>query len=187
MCYLVSFASFARGAATATLPTPTLWASRAVIQEQRKFASRVRFCLRQMDICEGVFFFRFSGHTHSTEHPKDPKGKYPAIWATPQWKYREAQGDIMIETDQCMFGAETRKGTGIGGNLPFIRRLRRRCGHRFHAGRSRGQVQGVFLSKAIATYPSELCRVLAGLHINAYAERIRFASDLFWPFRCARI
>ena len=87
----------------------------------------------------------------------------------------------MIETDQCMFGAETRKGTGIGGNLLFIRHLRRRCGHRFHAGRSRGQVQGVFLSKATATYPSELCRVLAGLHINAYAERIRFASDFSGP------
>ena len=42
------------------------------------------FFLRQMDICEGVF--RFFGHTHSTEHPKDPKGKYPSIWATPQWK-----------------------------------------------------------------------------------------------------
>ena len=36
-------------------------------------------------------------------------------------------------------------------------------------------------SKAIATYPSELCRVLAGLHINAYAERIRFASDFSGP------
>ena len=44
-----------------------------------------------------------------------------------------------------------------------------------------GQVQGVFLSKSTATYPSELCRVLAGLHINAYAERIRFASDFSGP------
>ena len=44
-----------------------------------------------------------------------------------------------------------------------------------------GTGAGFFLSKATATYPSELCRVLAGLHINAYAERIRFASEFSGP------
>ena len=131
--------------------------------------------MRQMDICEGVP--RFPGHTHTTEHPKGPKGKHPSIWRTPQWYFRESQGDIMIEMDQCMYGAETRKGTGLGGNLPHIRRLRRRCCHRYHSGRSRGQVKGVFLSKATATYPSELCRLLASLHIAAYVARIRLPAE----------
>ena len=86
-------------------------------------------------------------------------------------------GDSTVDLDQCMYHAETKKATTIGGNVEFLSRLRRQCCHRIHSGRSRGYAHGKFLSAKTSTYPSELCRSIAALHVNHYKKRRKSAVE----------
>ena len=145
---------------------------------QAKTIQGTEFFLRHIDVCNGV---ELNHGTHSTEHPIDPKGRFPSIWASPQWRARIQQGNSQVDLDQCMYGAETKKATTIGGNLPGLPRLRQKCCHRVHAGKSRGFAKGKFLSAKTSRYPSELCRLLASLHVNAYVKRVSAVTDICDP------
>ena len=135
--------------------------------------------MRHLDICDAVAAGEGS---ETTEHPIDPGTEpFPSIWVTPQWRRREALGDLTVNFDQCEYGAETKKGTTVGGNIDTLMKLRAKCSHRVHTGKSGGFANGKFRSARKSTYPPMLCGVLAALHIHHYKQQTSAADILPEP------
>ena len=72
-------------------------------RNQLKLLQGTEFFLRHLDISNGD---GLNSNTRTTDNPIDPRGRFPRIWATQQWRHRQAVGDWQVDRVQCMFGAE---------------------------------------------------------------------------------
>ena len=128
----------------------------------------LRFCLFIFEL------FTLVGSCWTLEHPRD-KGQYPypSIWILDIVIALEMLANAQrVHIDQCMLGAVSRKSTTISGNVdgldligPFV------CNHESHSVRLHGRAaDGTFLTTPAARYPSELCRLLAELHLKTMLQ-----------------
>ena len=132
--------------------------------------------------------FACYGATVSLEHPADPAAEpYPSIFCTPEFAYFRSFCSLLYGIlDQCMFGAETKKPTGLGitNRNGRAASLLQRCCHTYRhksvIGADRNN-PGVFATAALARYPSGLNECLAAAHVDQWCDSLRGTGEVFGP------
>ena len=127
-------------------------------------------------ICEAV---SLRGGGHLLEHLADPgRDPYPSVFSTSELHGLEARtGALRLLIHQCMFFGPARKDTCLSGTLDGLDIPPILCdGQHEHATYVQGQVDGVFKSRELATYPSGLCQFMAHLIILTL-KRFRASSS----------
>jgi len=117
-------------------------------------------------ICEAVASM---GGFYILEHPADPNAApYASIFSTALLlEFLKRTKGIIQVIDQCMYGGLTRKATGLAHNFANLAEGALRCcgGHKH--GISHGlNAQGVFHTRRLQSYPSELCHWFAWLMVG---------------------
>lgn len=135
----------------------------------RKCLKGSELFLRQLDIADGV---ASCGGSAVTEHPADPgHAPFSSIFATLQFRQFRAKhpDSLLVQTDQCMRGAATRKRTMLGGCLRGLHTFYCHCDHGSHStGNSKRRNDGSFKTQGTEMYPSHFCKDLAMLFIRAF-------------------
>ena len=106
----------------------------------------------------------FAGVHVWMEHPEDPHGEFPSVWATQIVKRLLQLGMSLASFDQCRFGGTARKPTTIMTDCPHLQAdldAKRCTGGHSHARTTGLTAQGGFHSTAHAQYQAPLCCVLA--------------------------
>ena len=110
---------------------------------------------------------RLRGGWTGLEHPADRGSPYPSFFSTPEVAaYKIFTGSRYIVTDQCMFGAVSKKPTGLLVPNNCLN-LARRCNHsRKHIQLKGLDSEGNFMTTPAARYPADFCHALAASCID---------------------
>ena len=115
--------------------------------------------------CLYVFGFAlFTGVHVWMEHPEDPKGIYPSIWATHLVGRLVELGMRFASFDQCQFGGTARKPTtvmSVCSQLQADLDAKRCTGGHVHARTTGINAKGGYFSTSHAKYQAPLCSVIA--------------------------
>ena len=116
------------------------------------------------------------GGGHLLEHPADPEcDPLPSIFATPEvceWEQRTSSKRVSFH--QCMLGGPTMKPTMISSTFDLIEALDELwCDGSHDHERTIGVEGGVHLTRRLASYPGEMCKLIAECII---ATLLRFAA-----------
>ena len=106
----------------------------------------------------------FMGSHVWMEHPEDPGGDYPSVWASDVVARMRMLGMLIASFDQCQFGGTARKPTTLmtcSEDLFSAMNERRCCGGHIHARTTGTRSDGGFFSTAHAKYQAPLCRAVA--------------------------
>ena len=108
----------------------------------------------------------------SLEHPADPGHEpYPSLFHSDEFRYLCAACVMLYSTlDQCRYGGETKKPTGlaISNYEQQAQRFHLRCNHRSKHKSVIGPSadgSGKFATAILARYPSGLNEALAQCHV----------------------
>ena len=107
------------------------------------------------------------------EHPADPGcSPYPSIFLTPEvqdWERRV--GAVRVTFPQCQWGCPALKETTLTGTAHGMQRLEKPCNHKTHAASLCGKDDaGYFRSRMAQAYPSELCEMMATIHVESMIQ-----------------
>lgn len=124
----------------------------------------VLFLLCMTLLLEIRIFGGWVGHEHPADRGRDP---YPSFFNTHVvHKLRAVAGLAYVVLDQCMFGASSKKPTGLllSSGASF---MRVRCKHdRKHQALIGRSGDGAFLTTPAARYPAELCAAVGSVFVN---------------------
>ena len=110
------------------------------------------------------------GGAHLLEHPADPLVVQPwnsndiaSMWATLEYfGFQRRTDSVQYIFDQCMVGGLARKRTTMSTDLDGFGPGLAYCDGKHQHGRSSGKdSEGRYVSARLATYPSQLCRLIA--------------------------
>ncbi len=135
---------------------PDLTASESARVNETNVLTMNTLCL--MESCSS------RGGGHLLEHPADPGlDPLPSIFATPEvleWEQRTSSTRVSFH--QCMLGGPTVKPTMISSTLDLIETFNGLwCDGSHDHERAIGVAEGVHLTRRLASYPSEMCKLIA--------------------------